>query len=111
MLCGTGGGSGQPSAIRVSVLVLCGTGGGSGQPSTIKVLVVVPGGTGGGKGQPSATTGLLTLYLPLPPAGSRMKTARDTHTDRITSFFMDEPSWLCTMRASRPTRGQNSKMF
>src|SRR6266849_8962936 len=94
---GIGGGSGQPSAISVAPLP-GGIGGGSGQPSAISVAPL-PGGIGGGSGQPSATTGLLRSYLPFLLLGSRIKAARSKTMERIASFFMDEPSWLVTMRA------------
>lgn len=129
-LGGMGQGSGEPSA--TSVPPLGGIGQGRGEPSATKKLEMAAGGLGGigqgrgepsatnapplggmgqGKGEPSATIGLLTLYLPLPRPGSRMKTARSSIADRTTNFFMDEPSWLRTMRAPRTTWGQNSKMF
>lgn len=62
-------------------------------------------------GPPSAIAGLLTLYLPLPVPGSRMKAARDKTAGRIANFFMDEPSWTSTMGASKATRDQDGKMF
>jgi len=115
-----GRGRGQPSATKVLALEVEGEDGGRGrgQPSATKVLALeVEGECGGsGRGQPSATkvlalAGLLTLYLPFLVPGSRIKAAKSKTADMITSFFMDEPSWLSTMRVSRGRRDQSLKMF
>jgi hypothetical protein len=50
-------------------------------------------GGNGGIGVPSAIAGLLTLYLPMPVAGSRIKEARNKTANGIAYFFMEEPSW------------------
>lgn len=80
-----------------------------GVPSATRVTDGLGG--NGGMGVPSATVGLLTLYLPLELSGSRMMAASSKTAERIANFFMDELSWVHTMRASRATWGQNWKMF
>ncbi|PYT88293.1 MAG: hypothetical protein DMG36_24410 [Acidobacteria bacterium] len=89
---------------------LGGIGQGRGEPSAVSVEPP-PGGIGQGRGDPSATTGLLTLNLPLLNPGSKIKAARNKTANRTANFFMDEPSWLFTVRARGVTRGQISKMF